>query len=147
MLYTQHNNDDDTIKTRSDTLFQKNIPLTLFEKVVCARELETEQNCNILTSSLIAISVSFLFSRAAHPDAREPSFVLGAGFLYHIFSPNSSIGSPEAPSAGCWLSLPQLVTNWSGLQTQSGISRASSAKCWLSLPQIVSKTRLIPKTH
>ena len=31
------------------------MPLTLLESVVCERELETEQNCNILTSTLLAI--------------------------------------------------------------------------------------------
>ena len=51
------------IKTSED--FFKNIPLTLFERFVCERELETEQNLNILTPTLMAISVvSFLFSRA-----------------------------------------------------------------------------------
>ena len=63
----------------------ENIPLTLFERVVCERGLETEQNCNILTPTLMAISVSFPFSRAAQPEARGPSSLLGAGFLYHIF--------------------------------------------------------------
>ena len=57
---------------------------------MCERELETEQNCNILTPTLMAISVSFLLSRAAQ---------LGAHFT------------------GCWLPLPHLVTNGSGLQT------------------------------
>ena len=28
----------------------ENLPLTLFERVACERELETEENCNILTS-------------------------------------------------------------------------------------------------
>ena len=36
-LLAEHN---DTIKT-SDTVLWKNIPLTLFERVVCERELET----------------------------------------------------------------------------------------------------------
>ena len=50
----------------------------------CERELETEQNCNILTPTLMAISVvSFLFSRAAQPEAWGPT-LLGAGFLYRI---------------------------------------------------------------
>ena len=36
------------------------------------RELETEQNCNILTPTLMAVSfVSFSFSRAAQPEAPE----------------------------------------------------------------------------
>ena len=39
--------------------FKKNIHLNLFERFVCERELETEQNCNILTPTLMAISVSF----------------------------------------------------------------------------------------
>ena len=78
------------IKT-SDTVFSKNIPLTLFERFVCERKLETEQNCNILTPTLVAISfVSFSFSRVAQPEAREPT-LLGAGFLHHILSPNSPI--------------------------------------------------------
>ena len=72
----------------------ENIPLTLFERVVCERELETELNCNILTPTLVAISVSFPFSWAAQPGAWG-SVSPGAGFLYHIFS------------------------NWSGLQTNS----------------------------
>ena len=57
------------IKT-SDTILRK-IYLSLYLKgVVCERELETEQNCNILTPILMAISVvSFLFSSAAQPGA------------------------------------------------------------------------------
>ena len=54
----------------------------------CERELETEQNCNILTPTLMAVSVvSFLFSRAAQPEAQGLSFLLSAGFLNHILSP------------------------------------------------------------
>ena len=55
---------------------------------MCERELETEQNHNILTPTFMAISVSFPFSRAAQPEALGPSSLLGAGFLYHILSPN-----------------------------------------------------------
>ena len=53
---------------------------------MCESELETEQNCNILTLSLMAISVSFPLSRAAQPEAWGPT-LLGAGFLYRILSP------------------------------------------------------------
>ena len=86
------------IKTSDTVLLEKYVPLTLFERVVCERELETEQNCNILTPTLLAIT-AFLF--------RSPG-LLNRG--------------PGAHSAGCWLSLPHLVSNWSGLQltTQSG---------------------------
>ena len=60
---------------------------------MCERELETEQNCNILSPSLRAISVvSFSFSRAAQPEARGPSFLLSAvlstaACLYLIWPP------------------------------------------------------------
>ena len=67
--------------------------------------------------------VSFLFSWAAQLGAWGPAS-LGAGFHYCILSPirlipncNCSIGGLKAPSAGCWLSLQHLVSNWSGLQT------------------------------
>ena len=61
---------------------------------MCERELETEQNCHILTSPLMAISVVFFVLQGCSTGG------LGAQL-----------------SAGCWLSLPHLVTNGSGLQT------------------------------
>ena len=84
---------------RATQFFQKNIPLTLFEMVrkgysrfYCERELETERNCNILTPTLMAISVVFFsFSRAAQLEARGPSSLLDAGFLYRIFSPTGLV--------------------------------------------------------
>ena len=82
------------------TSLKKSIPLALFERFVCERELETERNCNILTSTLMAISVgSFSFSRAPQPEAWWPS-LLGNGFLYHILSPTGLqklTGCPEGP--------------------------------------------------
>ena len=61
------------IKTSKD-FFKKNIPLTLLKGCVCERELETEQNCNILNLTLMAISiVSVLFSRTAQPEVWGPS--------------------------------------------------------------------------
>ena len=47
------------------------------------RELESDQNCNILTLTLLVIT-AFL-SRAAQPEAWGPT-VLGTGFLYRILS-------------------------------------------------------------
>ena len=70
----------------------RKIYLSLYLKGLCVRELETEQNCNILTPTVIAISVvSFLFSRAAQPEAWAPSSLLDAGFLYHILSPTGLV--------------------------------------------------------
>ena len=103
----------------------------------CERELETEQNCNILAPTLMAVSVvSFLFSRAAQSDAQGLISLLDDGFLYcilsptglqkycgprgfpyHILSPTSLIpnssGAPRALSAG--ISLPHLISNFSGV--------------------------------
>ena len=64
-LYVEHN---DTIVKTSNKVLSENIPLILFETFVFERELETEQNCNILTPTLMAISVvSFSYFRAAQP--------------------------------------------------------------------------------
>ena len=58
---------------------------------MCERELETEKNCNILTPTLMAISISFPFSSVAQPEARGPSSLLDAGFLYRILSPTGLV--------------------------------------------------------
>ena len=72
----------------------------------CERELETEQNLNILIPTLMAVSgVSFSFSRC-------------------------STGGPAAQlSAGWRLSLLHLINIFSGPQTPSGFLRAPSAGC------------------
>ena len=80
---------------------------------VCERELETEHNCNILTSTLMAVSVvSFSFSRAAQPEAQEPSTLLDDGILYCILLPTglvpNSSGAPSAPSA--WRGFPYHIS-------------------------------------
>ena len=76
------------IKTSED-FFKKNIPLTLFERVVCVRgSWRLNKDCNILTPTLMAISiVSFSFSwcSTGGPGAHS------AGFLYCILSPTGLI--------------------------------------------------------
>ena len=63
------------------------------------------RNCNILTPTLIAVNiVSFSFSW-------------------------SSTGGTGVHSAGCWLSLLHLISNFSGPQTPSGFPRAPSGGC------------------
>ena len=74
--------------------------------------------------TFMAISVvSFLFSRAAQPEARGPSSLLDDGFLYRILSPTHLISNSLGGSKGpfCWVvafpttSCLQLVwspTNW-----------------------------------
>ena len=79
-------------------LLNKYIPLNLFarfEKVYSGfygeRELETKQNCNILTPTLMAVSVvSFSFSRAAQSEAQGPT-LLDDGSLYCILSATSLV--------------------------------------------------------
>ena len=64
------NHNNDTIMTSDRVLLEKYTSYFI-ERVVCERELETEQNCNILTPTLMAISVvSFMFSRVAQSEAR-----------------------------------------------------------------------------
>ena len=60
---------------------------------MCERELETEQNCNILTPTLMAISVSFPFSWATQPGTWSPALSCVLAFsttscLQTLRSPN-----------------------------------------------------------
>ena len=76
-----------------------------YSRFACERELEIEHNCNILTPTLMADNVV--------------SFSLS---WY-------STGGLGVHSAGCWLSLLHLISNFSGPQTPSGFPRAPSAGC------------------
>ena len=109
-------NHNDTMKTSEDTS-QKNIPLTLFERFVRERELETEQNCNILTSPLLWPS-AFLFRspglldrRPGGPTLRWVLAFSTASCHQLVWSPNS-IRGPEGPF--CWV---LLFSTASSLQT------------------------------
>ena len=102
----KQNHNDDTIKT-SDTVLKKNIPLTLLKGLCVRGKLETEQNCNILTPTLLAITAFLsrspgllnrgplcwvlVFSTASYLQLlnRWPKGppLLGAGLLYRILSP------------------------------------------------------------
>ena len=86
LLYT-HNHDNTTKKKDEQKLLYKSICTSHFivrvrkgySRFACERELETKHNCNILTPTLMAVSVvSFSFSRAAQPKAQ------GLSFLHHI---------------------------------------------------------------
>ena len=108
-------------------LYKKYVPLTLFvtfekgySRFACERELETEQNCNILTPTLMAVNVvSLSFSKAAQPEAQRPTAGSGLSLLHLIsnFSGPQLIGGPESPFGLAWLSLPHssltpTVTVW-----------------------------------
>ena len=81
-----------TIKTSGHSSLEKYTP-HFIERVVCERELETEQNCNILTPTLLAI-IAFLSCSPGllNRGPRGPAS-LGIGFLYHIFSPTRLISN------------------------------------------------------
>ena len=120
--HLQHHNDAMNNRRAKNSL-TKNLPLTLlqgFEKgysrFVCERELETEQNWNILNPTIMALKVvSFSFSWC-------------------------STGGPGVHSARCWLSLLHLISNFSGPQTPSGVPEGPLGRVWLSLPHLVYKS-------
>ena len=61
-------------RRRAKTSLKKYTSHFIWKVGVCERELETKQNCNILTPTLMAISVvSFSFSRAAQPGGLRPT--------------------------------------------------------------------------
>ena len=108
---------NDAMKTSGHSSLEK-YTSHFIERVVCERELETEQNCNILTPTLMTITA--FFSRSPGQLNRGPGGPSSLGYGPHssIFSPtdlnsncNCSIGGLRAPSAGCWFSRPHLIPN------------------------------------
>ena len=76
--------------------------------------METEQNSNILTPTLMAIT-AFL-SRSPGLLNQGPGSPALSGtcssFQHLLSNSNCSIGALRAPAAGCWFSLPHLIFNW-----------------------------------
>ena len=104
---------DTIIKTDAGRLLKQNMYLSFYCKgsksitqgLSVRGSWRPNRNCNILTSTLMAVNVvSFSFSRC-------------------------STGGPGVHSAGCWLSLLHLISNFSGPQTPSGFPGAPSARC------------------
>ena len=118
MLHThlQHQNNT-IIKTHAMIKTQEDFFIKIFtspfiarlrkgcSKFACERELETEHNWNILTPKLWPSALCL---------SRSP------GLLNR---------SPGVHSAGWWLSLLHLISNFFGPQTTSGFPRAPSAGC------------------
>ena len=99
------NHNDDTIKT-SDTGSSEIYTSHFIERVECERELGTEQNCNLLTPTLMAITA----------------------FLSR--SPICSTGGLVAHSAGCWFSLPHFTpTDWTSCALSYIIIRRLPSSC------------------
>ena len=92
-----------------------------YERFHCGRgELKTEQNCNILTSTLMDITAFLSRSPGLLNRRPEGTASLGHGPHSSIFSPTDlSLWTPtaqsgflRAPPAGCWLSLQHRTSNW-----------------------------------
>ena len=96
---------------------------------MCEKELETEQNCNILTPP-DPPDIAVCRSRFPGLLNRGPG---GPASLGHVLISASShqlvsktqSGIPRAPSAGWWLSLPHLISNSSDLQLTDFLSTPS----------------------
>ena len=92
----QHND-----KGRAKTSLEKNIPFTLFGTFECERELETEQNCNILTPLSWPSALCLYRSPDAPPEGRGPTLLAFSTASYHQLVSKTPSGVPRAPSAGC----------------------------------------------
>ena len=104
MLMQNHNDDNEDKRHGSFKKYTSH----LSERVVCEKELETEQNCNILTPTLRAISVSFQFSWAAQPGAwfSLPHLISNSSDLQNLLNflcpelYNSSTATQSLPITG-----------------------------------------------
>ena len=108
----QNHNDTNNNKDAGRFFIKILLPLILFVRLrkgysrfACARELENNINCNILTPN------SYGHQRCV--------------FLVLLMLNRR----PRAHSSKSWLSLLHLISNFSGLQTPSGFPRAPSAGC------------------
>ena len=73
-----------------------------YEEYYCARgELETEQNCNILTLTLMAITA--LLSRSPGLLNRGPHSSIFSPTHLRLWTPTAKSGVLRNPSAGCWV--------------------------------------------
>ena len=114
--HLQHHNDT-IIKTQEDFFISIGISHFIvrvrkgYSRFACEKDLEIEHNCNILTPTLMAVSVvSFLFSGCS--TGGPGLTLLGDGFLYCILSsssPDFNSSGATSPFGLVWLSLPHLV--------------------------------------
>ena len=82
-----------------------------YSRFACERELESEQNWNLLTATLMAVTLGLSCSPVVQPEVQRPT-LLCDGFLYCILSASSLDPNPPSPFGLVWLSLPHLDSNW-----------------------------------
>ena len=86
--YIQHNNDKRTQFFRKIYLSLYSKVRKVYERFYCVRgELETEQDCNILTPTLLAITTSLSCSTVQLNWGLQHGSLLGHGSHSSIFSP------------------------------------------------------------
>ena len=88
----------------------------LLKVLLSERELETEQDCNILTPTLMAITAFLSCSPGLLNQGPGGPASLGHGSHSSIFPPtdlnfNCSISGPEGPLCWVMFSLPHLISN------------------------------------
>ena len=117
---------------------------------MCEKELETEQNCNILISPAppdIAVCRSRspgLLNWGPEVPASLGHVLIPASSHQLVWSPKS-LGIPGGPSAGLWLSLPHFVSYLSDLQLNRG---SRGLFCWVVAFSTTScLQRLWPSTY
>ena len=91
---------NDTMKTSGHRSLERYTSYFI-ERVVCEKELETEQNCNILT----LMSITAFLSRSPGLFNRGPGAPasLGHGFHSSIFSPTPTSQSGVLRAPLCWV--------------------------------------------
>ena len=115
------NNNDDTIIKTSDTVLRK-IYLSLYLKGLCVRGSWRPSRSATYWPPLLWPSAFLSRSPGLlnRGHGAQPLWVLvlsTTSYLQLVWSPNWLIGGLRAPSAVFWLSLPHLLSNSSGLQT------------------------------
>ena len=96
----------------------------------------------VLRKIYLSLDLKGLFVRGSWRPNRTATYWPPHSYGHQRFFPVLQGCSTRGPgaqlSAGCWLSLPYLVSKLSDLQTQLGFPRAPSAGCCFSLPHLVS---------
>ena len=123
-MFMQHHNDtiiktDARRKTQED-FFNKIFTSHFIARVrkgcsrfACERELEIEHNCNILTLTLMAVTLCLSCSLDAQPEVQRPLCWVMTFFMasyQHLLRTPTRQG-PNGPFGLMWLSLQHLVYN------------------------------------
>ena len=124
------NHNYDTIKT-SDTVLLEKCTSHFIERVVCERELETEQNCNILISTPMA-ATAFL-SRSPGLLNRGPGGPAPLGTCSSIQHLISNSSDPQLVWSPNWLNF--LFTELYNSSTSTFFLRASQFRSHLTSPR------------